>query len=476
MCNFYTIKQDIYSLKTIVMLVKNLIIIVLSSVSLFLSTANAQQKPKLSANTTTKDGHPAWIMQGNIYEVNVRQYTPEGTFNAFAKHLSRLKKMGVQTLWFMPVNPIGILDRKGALGSYYAVRNYKAINPEFGTMGDWNKLVNQCHEMGFKVIIDWVANHTSADHYWLTTHPDFYVLDSITHKAVTPFDWTDARKLNYKNNELRDSMTSDMEFWLKTSHIDGFRCDVASEVPKDFWSKCIAKLRKGRSIFMLAEASEPWIHEAGFDATYTWPEFNVMKEIVKGNSKASSLDSIFSKVDNDFQSNALRMFLTSNHDENSWNKSDYGTMPGATHAPFAVLTQTMKRSVPLIYSSQEEPYLDSISFFYKNTIPFGKYARAGFYTKLLTLRKINEALAANASYNKIKSTADDKIFAYTRENNGAKVLVVLNLSEDALTATLSSPTLSGKATEIFSNKIETLSDKQHFILKPWDYKVYSYLP
>ena len=455
---------------------KRLIILALFTISLLHSVANAQQSAKVIANNATIDGHPAWIMQGNIYEVNVRQYTPEGTFNAFAKHLPRLKKMGVQTLWFMPINPIGVLDRKGALGSYYAVRNYKAINPEFGTMEDWNKLVKQCHEMGFKVIIDWVANHTAADHYWLTTHPNFYVLDSITHKAVSPFDWTDARKLNYNNKELRDSMTADMEFWLTTSHIDGFRCDVAFEVPKDFWSKCIATLRKGRSLFMLAEASEPWIHEAGFDATYTWPELNVMKDIVKGKVKATALDSIINKVDNDFQSNALRMYFTSNHDENSWNKSDYGTMPGITHAPFAVLTQTMKRSVPLIYSSQEEPYLDSISFFYKNTIPFGKYARAGFYSKLLTLRKNNEALAANASYNKIKSSADDKVFAYTRENNGAKVLVVLNLSKDAVTATLSNHTLSGKATEIFSNKAETISDGQQFDLKPWDYKVYSYLP
>ena len=457
------------------MLLKNLIFISLSTVLLSFYTAKAQQSPKIIANTTTTDGHPSWIMQGNIYEVNVRQYTRKGTFNAFAKHLPRLKKMGVQTLWFMPVNPIGIVDRKGVLGSYYAIRNYKAINPEFGTMEDWNKLVTQCHEMGFKVIIDWVANHTAADHYWLIKHPDFYVRDSVTNKALSPFNWTDARKLNYKNQELRDSMTADMEFWLTTSHIDGFRCDVASEVPKDFWAKCIATLRKGRSIFMLAEASEPWIHEAGFDATYTWPELNVMKEIVKGKLKASGLDSIFNKIDNDFQSNALRMYFTSNHDENSWNKSDYGTMPGATHAPFAVLTQTMKRSVPLIYSSQEEPYLDSISFFYKNTIPFGKYARAGFYTKLLTLRKNNEALAANASYSKIKSTADDNVFAFIRENNGTRILVVLNLSKNPVTTILSNPMISGKAIEIFSNKIEVLSDGQTFDLKPWDYKVYSYM-
>jgi alpha-amylase len=161
-------------------------------------------------DTAVVDGHPAWIMQGNIYEVNIRQYTPEGTFKAFAKHLDRLKEMGVQTLWFMPINPIGVKDRKGVLGSYYAISNYTAINSEFGTMEDWIKLVEECHEKGFKVIIDWVPNHTSADHYWLTSHPDFYVQDSVTKQAVTPFDWTDARKLNYNNAALQDSMIASM--------------------------------------------------------------------------------------------------------------------------------------------------------------------------------------------------------------------------------------------------------------------------
>ena len=397
------------------MLLKRLFSIALSASLLASTGADAQELKGGTSQNATIDGHPAWIMQGNIYEVNVRQYTPEGTFRAFAKSLPRLKQMGVQTLWFMPINPIGILDRKGELGSYYAIRNYKAINPEFGNMDDWKALVKQCHAMGFKVIIDWVANHTAADHYWLQSHPDFYVRDSITHKAVSPFDWTDARKLNYKNPELCDTMIATMEYWIKETHIDGFRCDVAFEVPKAFWTRCIAQLRKDKNIFMLAEASEPWIHEAGFDATYTWSDLNVMKDIVTGKLKATALDSSLNNTDRDFPKNALRMFFTSNHDENSWNKSDYGTMPGKSHAPFAVLTQTMKRSVPLIYTGQEEPHLDSISFFYKNTVSFGKYARAAFYHKLLALRKRNEALAANASYTKLKSDADDKVFAYLRE-------------------------------------------------------------
>src|SRR6187399_476281 len=189
--------------------------------------------------------HPEWMTQGNIYEVNVRQYTPEGTFNAFAKHLDRLKQMGVQTLWFMPINPISKVDRKGLMGSYYAVSDYTKINPEFGTLDDWKELVKHAHDMGFKVIIDWVPNHSGADNRWITEHPDFYVKDS-TGKPAVPYDWTDTRKLDYKNPALQDSMISSMKYWITVSDVDGFRCDVAGDVPDDFWKRCIAELKKTR--------------------------------------------------------------------------------------------------------------------------------------------------------------------------------------------------------------------------------------
>ena len=459
--------------KTYCMLLKKLLYLTLGAILLIpFSKLDAQVEKKMTTNNVI-DGHAGWIIQGNIYEVNIRQYTPEGTFKAFAKSLPRLKKMGVQTLWFMPINPIGILDRKGTLGSYYAVRNYKAINPEFGTFADFNALVKQCHEIGFKVIIDWVANHTAADHYWMTTHPEFYVQDSITHKAISPFDWTDTRKLNYNNPQLCDTMTATMEYWLNNSHIDGFRCDVADEVPQAFWTKCIAKLRKGRSIFMLAESEKPWIHEAGFDATYTWSVYSKFSDIAKGTRNALALDTALSNADAKFKQNALRMYFTSNHDENSWNKADYGTTPGLTHAPFAVFTQTINHGVSLIYSGQEGPHLDSISFFYKDTIRFGKYGRASFYSKLLALRKSNSALAANAAFTKLKSSDDTKIYAYLRTSGTNKVLVVLNLSNNAIGTTING-SITGKTTELFSNKIEELSDGQKFVLKPWGYKVYSY--
>jgi glycosidase len=426
-----------------------------------------------NTDTAMIDGHPAWIMQGNIYEVNVRQYTAAGTFKAFEPNLDRLKDMGVQTLWFMPINPISKVDRKGSLGSYYAVSTYMDVNPEFGSMADWKHLVDVCHEKGFKVILDWVPNHTGADHYWLRKHPDFYVKDS-TGKPAMAADWTDTRKLNYANMELRDTMIAQMKYWIDSTGIDGYRCDVASDVPDDFWKSCIATLRKEKNIFMLAEGDKPELNKDGFDATYTWYDFNIMKAIAKGKKPASAIDSALHRTDSLFPKNALRMYFTSNHDENSWNGADFSTMPGPIHAPFAVFTQTIVRSIPLIYGGQEEPILRAIRFFDKDTMVFKKYERAPFYTKLLHLRTENKALAANAAFMQIHTNADDKVFAYLRSMNDKKILVVLNWSNTSTTISLNHPQIIGNVTELFTNEKLSIAKGISLTLPAWGYKVYVY--
>ena len=425
---------------------------------------------KSSNDTATVDGHPAWIEQGNIYEVNTRQYTPEGTFKAFEKHLDRLKDMGVQTLWFMPVNPIGRKDRKGALGSYYAISDYKAINPEYGTMDDWKLLVKNAHAKGFKVIIDWVPNHTAADHPWITSHPEFYELDSVTHQPRSPFDWTDVRQLNFKNRQMQDSMIAALKFWITETDIDGYRCDHVEEFQKEFWNRCIPELRKLKNIFLLSENNAPWVYDSGFDATYPWDAFNTMKLIAKGERPAFALDSVLWKVDSTYPKNAIRMYFTSNHDENSWNKADYATMPGASHAPFAVLTQTIERSVPLIYSGQEEPFLDSVSFFYKDTIIFSKFSRSNFYKTLLNLRKNNPALAANAAFKKLATNNDAALYAFEREKNSDKVLVILNLSKQAQQLTWKDQPSEKEWNNIFAGTKEPVD--KGFGIEPWGYAVY----
>jgi glycosidase len=446
---------------------------ILSSCNSASDTKDGNNNSSDSTVANLIDGHPAWIMQGNIYEVNIRQYTPEGSFKAFEKHLDRLKGMGVQTLWFMPINPISKADRKGALGSYYAVSSYTAVNPEFGTLNEWKELVNHAQNMGFKVIIDWVPNHTGADHPWLKDHPDFFVKDS-TGNAAVPFDWTDTRQLDYKNNEMQDSMIASMKYWLTETGIDGFRCDVAWNVPGPFWSKCINELKRvKKDIFMLAEGDKSYLHPSGFDATYPWEMFHMMVSVAKGERPAFALDSIKNRFDTLYPSNALELYFTSNHDENSWNKADYKTMPGPVHAPFSVFTLTAYHSVPLIYSGQEEPFLDSLSFFYKDTINFRNYGRQKFYQTLLELRKNNAALASNASFKKVSVGNDKALYAYLREAGDKKVFVILNLSAKAQSIKIADSSLYGKPYNLFMATNEPLNDKE-WKIEPWGYVVYVY--
>lgn len=418
------------------------------------------------------NGHPAWIMQGNIYEVNVRQYTPEGTFNAFAKQLDRLKAMGVETIWFMPINPISKLDRKGTLGSYYAVSDYTAINPEFGTMADFKKIVKSIHDKGMKVLIDWVPNHTGADNRWITEHPDFFVKDKAGNAAVA-FDWADTRQLNYKNPVLQDSMVAAMKFWIKDTDIDGFRCDVAWNVPASFWKKSIPQLKKMKNIFMLAEGDSTYLPKSGFDAVYPWHMFKMMEKVAKGEKNALALDSINKENENIYPENTIQMYFTSNHDENSWNHADFGTFPGVIHAPFAVFTQTMKNSVPLIYSGQEEPVLRALEFFEKDPIVFKNFEREKFYKTLLNLRKRNEALSADASFKKVILGDTKAIYAYVREKGNKKVLVILNFSGIEQTISINDNSLIGKVHNVFEEKEEILNTKERK-MKPWGYEVYEY--
>jgi glycosidase len=418
------------------------------------------------------DGHPAWIIQGNIYEVNIRQYTPEGTFKAFAGSLDRLRAMGVQTLWFMPIHPISKKDRKGTLGSYYAVADYTAVNPEFGTLDDWISLVRTIHRKGMKVILDWVPNHTGADNRWLTAHPDFFVKDSTGQPAMAA-DWSDTRQLDYSNREMQDSMIAAMDFWLKRSGIDGFRCDVAWNVPGSFWSRCIAHLKKEKNIFMLAEGDKAYLPRSGFDAVYPWNMFNMMKKVAAGERPAFALDSAYRELDTLYPANTIELYFTSNHDENSWNKADFAVFPGPEHAAFAVFTQTMAKGVPLIYSGQEEPVLRPLAFFEKDPIHFRYYARADFYKILLNLRKRNPALAANAGFRKIAAGDERAVYAYVREKGNNRVLVILNFSGEEQPVAIRDRSLWGKSYNVFLHRAQTLNGST-WKMKPWGYEVYVY--
>ena len=422
-----------------------------------------------------KKDETIWSKQTNIYEVNLRQYSASGSFTDFEKNLPRLKEMGVEILWFMPITPIGIEGRKmteAELGSYYAVRNYKAVNEEFGTMDDWKKLVKTAKGMGFKVITDWVANHSGLDNPWVKTHPDFYAKDS-TGKLLSPFDWTDVYKFNYKNNELRDSMIAAMKFWINETGIDGFRCDVAEEVPQDFWKQCIDSLRKIKNVFMLAEGEKPWLHEAGFNATYAWQNMHLMKELYAGEKSLPYFDSVLDYNISIYPKDAARLYFTTNHDENSWNGTEYEKYGDAAKA-FAVFTQTIYQSIPLIYSGQEEPNKKRLKFFVKDTIEWKNYGMAPFYKTLLSLRKSNPALTYDAAYKKLKTTSDTAVFAYLRQNENHKVLVILNFSSKPQKFSINDTAIKGEPANIFSGKPEKVTENEIFSLEPWGYIVYDY--
>ncbi len=434
------------------------------------------QKEKEQETPADTSGHPAWSTQSNIYEVNLRQFSAAGTIMAFEKELPRLKEMGVEILWFMPITPIGVEGRKMTekdMGSYYAVKDYKGFNPEFGTMDDWKAFVKHAHDMGFKVITDWVANHSAPDNHWMKAHPDFYVKDSLG-KFVAPYDWTDVRKLNYSNRELRDSMIDAMKFWVTETGTDGFRCDVADDVPVDFWKECITELRKSKNVFMLAEGKKMELYDAGFDETYAWDIMVAMTELYSGKKTLVQFDSLINADIANYPKNAYRMFFTSNHDENSWNGTEFEKY-GDAYKAFAVFSQTMYQSVPLIYNGQEDLNKKRLKFFVKDTISWdGKNPMEAFYKTLFGLRKSNMALAADASYKRLASSADNSVFIYLREKSGHKVVVILNFSKQAQKFTIKDASISGDPMNIFMGVKEKVNETHEFSIEPWGYIVYDY--
>ncbi|TFW24040.1 alpha-amylase [Massilia arenosa] len=383
--------------------------------------------------------HVAWSRNANIYEVNVRQYTQEGTFNAFAQHLPRLKKMGVDILWLMPINPIGEKNRKGPLGSYYAVRDYTAVNPEFGTLDDLRKLVKQAHALGMRVIIDWVPNHTAWDHPWVTQHPDWYKKNAKGEiYAVTwnpdspnPEYWTDVVGLDYSNKDLWAGMIEAMSYWLREADIDGFRCDVAGNLPTPFWNEARQKLDRVKPVFMLAESDKPELHAAAFDMTYGWDSGEIFKAIAKGKADASALKAFIEQPKLVFPADAYRMRFTSNHDWNSWEGSDV-ELYGPAAPAMAVLAATLP-GMPLVYGGQEGKLDKRIEFFQKDPIDWKGYPLAGFYAQLLKLKHANPALW-NGQYGakaEVLPTDNSKVFAFRRQKDKNVVTVAVNLSGTA---------------------------------------------
>ncbi len=435
-----------------------------------------KNRPGTNAARANLNTTPVWADNAVIYEVNLRQFTPSGTINEFSTHLERLSQMGVRILWFMPIQPIGIENRKGSLGSYYSIRDYLSVNPEHGTMDEWIAMVKKAHQLGMKVILDWVANHTAFDHAWTKSHPEWYTRDANGKIKPPVDDWTDVADLNYDNPELRKAMIENMKFWLNATDIDGFRCDVAEMVPLDFWKECIPALRSAKlDIFMLAEGEKPELHDKAFDMTYAWGMLHPMNEVATGKKTAKFIDD-YLKAQESYPAEAHRMYFTSNHDENTWNGSNWDFM-GEKSKTFAVLTYAFK-GMPLIYTGQEADNRKRLRFFDKDTVDFSKLPLADFYTRLNKLKATEPALNSGKNGGelvKISPVGDEQVFACIRKKDGSRVLFLINLSGKKAKFKAENPDLEGEWIDVFGadDKVAlTLKTKHSVTLEPWTYQVY----
>jgi alpha-amylase len=414
----------------------------------------------------------AWSSNTNVYEVNIRQYTPEGTFSAFATHLPRLAQMGVEVLWFMPITPISKAGRKGPLGSYYACSDYCTTNLEFGTVEDFKKLVQLAHAAGMKVIIDWVANHTGLDHVWTTTNPQYYKKD-IDGKFYDTHGWDDVIDLNYYDQPMRQAMIHAMEFWIRECNIDGFRCDMAHLVPLDFWRQARLALDPIKPLFWLGETEDmPYLEV--FDCCYAWRWMHHTEKFSKGQLDLEALKALLELYDQEYPVGSCPLFFTANHDENSWNGTEYEKYDGAAR-PLAVFSFTWN-GIPLIYSGQELPNLKRLKFFERDPIEWtGPGQLHDFYKTLTGLRKqhpaVNNSRTAQPIW--VATTHNEQVFAYVRRYENRQVLVLLNFSPQAIAIQLPGSPVQGAFANIFDGRSFNITPQLTIDLKPWDYLVLS---
>ena len=429
-----------------------------------------------------------------VYELNIRQATEEGTFAAAEKYLPELKEMGVDIVWLMPISPIGIDGRKGTLGSYYSIIDYKAVNPEFGTMEDFKSFLATAHDLGLKVILDWVANHTSRDaNWWKEGKTDWYVMDESTGLPIVEYDWTDIAKLNYKNEDMRNAMIDALKFWVELG-LDGYRCDVAMNVPGDFWKRAWEEVRAiNPDVYLLAEGEEQWLHESGFEATYAWELHHIFNAMAKGGSETKNvagdgtiktdaksvadLKEYLERDDVKYPAPGMRLMFTSNHDENSWAGTEFERM-GDAHKTFAALTFVLPKSQPLLYTGQEIGLNRRLEFFEKDSVvelvdlEYGKEYR-DFYKGLIAFRHNNSALAAGANVAPMVYVegAPESVLAFARENEENKVLCFFNFSAEPQSLTLT----EAEAGEYncLCGKVLTYKAGDVVELEPWAYMLMS---
>ncbi len=419
--------------------------------------------------------HPEWSKNATIYQINTRQFTPEGTFRAAEMQLSRLKELGVDILWLMPIHKIGEKNRKGTLGSPYSVQDYYSVNPEFGTLDDLKHFIAAAHQQHMYVILDWVANHTAWDNVLVHDHPEWYARNWKGDFTPTPWqDWTDIIDLDYRQEGLREYMTGALKYWVKEADIDGYRCDVAGFVPLDFWNNARKELDAIKPVFILAEGDSRDLHAEAFDMTYAWGWYNAVHQITTGKTKdLGGLIDYYSSNESAYPPNIMRMTFVSNHDKNAWDGTEFEQF-GKGLEPAMVLS-AVGDGMPLIYNGQEAGNTKRLKFFEKDPIVWKAHPNGDLYKQLIALKKKNTALWNahwGATMIAVPNSRPDKVFSFVRQNDADKVFVVINFSDRPQTVTFQDSLYHGKYTNYFGGQAVELDASAKLNLKPWGYQVF----
>lgn len=419
-----------------------------------------------------------WSLRSTLYEVNVRQYTAEGTLEAFRHHLPRLADMGIDAIWLMPITPISKQMRKGSLGSYYACSSYALVGDEYGTASDFERLVLDAHGLGMKVILDWVANHTGHDHNWTIDHPSFYKTDAQGNR-FDAHGWDDVVDLDYSNPAMRIEMIRCMQYWVDQFDIDGFRCDMAMLTPLDFWRQAREHLDKQKPLFWLAEL-DPLDHPdylQVFDSAYTWRWMNAAHRFMEhGAHHIHELRSVLQEYQGLLPGLTSPVWFTSNHDENSWNGTEYEKY-GEMAVPLAVFSATWK-GIPLLYSGQEIPNKKRLAFFDKDALVWPSAPLLHhFYKKLFLLRKTHPAMVCNAgpeNLQLLKNGVDHHVLSFLRQQGDRSVVVLINFSGYPLhNVAVDIGNARGVFVEMFSDVAQVFGNTPtHFHLQPWGYQIW----
>ena len=419
--------------------------------------------------------HADWSYSAVLYEMNVRQLTPEGTLRAAEEKLDFLRSMGIDAIWLMPIYPIGEEGRKGSLGSYYSIQDYCAVNPEFGTMEDFDSFINKAHALGMKVLLDWVANHTARDAKWLKTKSADWYEREADGTAKVPWDWTDTAKLNYDNRDVWRGEIEAMRFWVEKHNIDGFRCDMAMLVPIEFWQQASAVLHAVKpDIFMLAEAEELNLFDKAFDMCYAWEIHHMMCDIAKGERRVCDLRNTMYADRERYPNTAMKMMFTSNHDENSWSGSEFDRF-GAAREAMTALTFVWEAAMPLIYTGQEVGYNHSFEFFDRDHIPAEKYQAnedTELYRKLIALKHSQPALQAGERGGRtieIENNAKDCLMTFVRESGDSRVVAIMNLSPYTIHADYNNGIYAGEYTNAITGEKVLLPVHLEQDIEPWGY-------